>query len=329
MFDLNDAWTERYEYPYFTVYRPDLLDALANRVRQLSPVSLCLNQQCIGVEQSPHEAVLSFADGTRKSFDIVLGADGVHSVIRQQLFGDDQPTFSGMEAWRCVVPTSELPEPLQRGNGTIWIGPHGHAVTYPLRGNALVNFVGVMGRSTWQTESWTAEAAREDGLATFADWHPELHRLLEAAPSLSRWALMVREPMARWSLGRVTLMGDACHPTLPFLAQGAVHAIEDGVVFARCLTHFEGDPLQALRSYEAARLDRTGRMVRQAKANTHRFQNDALVSEASAELYVQRELNARTLSEKYDWLYRYDASSCPLPVSSSDSASGASVVHHV
>jgi salicylate hydroxylase len=232
--------------------------------------------------------------------------------VRAALWGRDEPQFSGCLAWRGVIPAAKLPEHLRAPVGTNWVGPGGHVIHYPLRRNELVNFVGVVERSDWKVESWTAAGSVEECLRDFAGWNEDVQTMIRSMETPYKWALMVREPMAQWSRGRATLLGDACHPTLPFLAQGAAMAIEDGPMLARCLRETP-DPVQALRRYQDARLERTTRIVQGSAANTKRFHNPALASAEGAVAYVDREWNEARVRERYHWLFEYKVDQVPLP----------------
>ena len=305
LFDLGAVSVERYGFPYFTVYRPDLLTVLANAVRALKPDAIHLKARSTGFEQDADGVTLLLEHG-RVRGEVLIGADGVHSNIRQGLFGADQPEFTGLMAWRGVIPMEKLPEHLRRPVGTNWVGPGGHIVHYPLRAGQLMNFVGVRERGDWQVESWSVRGTREECLADFAGWNADIQTMIGAIDVPYKWALMHRPPLPRWSAGRVSLLGDACHSTLPFLAQGAVMAIEDGFILARAL-EAAGDPAEALTRYEAARRARTTRMVEGANANTRRFHNPELASVEGARAYVDREWTEAKVKERYEWLFTYDA----------------------
>ena len=305
LIDLGAVSVERYGFPYFTVYRPDLLTVLANAVRALKPDAIHLKARSTGFEQDADGVTLLLEQG-RVRGEVLIGADGVHSNIRQALFGADQPEFTGLMAWRGVIPMEKLPEHLRRPVGTNWVGPGGHIVHYPLRAGQLMNFVGVRERGDWQVESWSVRGTREECLADFAGWNADIHTMIGAIDVPYKWALMHRPPLPRWSVGRVSLLGDACHSTLPFLAQGAVMAIEDGFILARALEAAR-DPAEALTRYEAARRARTARMVEGANANTRRFHNPELASVEGARAYVDREWTEAKVKERYEWLFTYDA----------------------
>jgi len=312
LFDLGQQSVAEYGHPYYTLYRPDLHAVLANAVRALKADAIVLGARCTGFINDEDGVTLELEDGRTLRGSLLVGADGVHSRIRQGLFGQDSPVFSGCLAWRGVIQAARLPEHLRTPVGTNWIGPGGHVIHYPLRHNELVNFVGVVERSDWTVESWTAAGTTEECLRDFANWNEDVHTLIRAIEMPFKWALMGREPLQQWSSGRVTLLGDACHPTLPFLAQGAGMAIEDGAMLVRCLRETQ-DPVHALRRYQDARVERTTRIVRGSAANTERFHNAALASAAGAVEYVDREWSEARVRERYHWLFEYQVDRVALP----------------
>ena len=304
LFDLGAVSVERYGYPYFTVYRPDLLTVLAVAVRAQKPDAIRLGRRCSAFTQDGNGVTLTTDAGDVRG-DALIGADGVHSKIRQALFGADRPEFTGIMAWRGVIPMERLPERMRRLVGTNWVGPGGHIVHYPLRAGQLMNFVGVRERADWQVESWSTAGSIDECRTDFTGWHEDIQLMIRAIDVPYKWALMHRPPLARWSVGRVSLLGDACHSTLPFLAQGAVMAIEDGFILARALAD-DDDVAHALARYEAARLVRTTRIVEGANANTKRFHNPELAHVEGARAYVDREWNEERVKERYEWLFTYD-----------------------
>ena len=299
LFDLGAESIARYGFPYLTVYRPDLLSVLADAVRREKPDAIHLGVKVTGIED-----LLSRGDA-------LIGADGVHSTVRQALFGPDKATFTGNIAWRGIAPMEKLPPRMARMVATNWIGPGGHIVHYPLRGGKLMNFVGLRERSDWTIESWSARGTIEEVLEDFRGWNEDVQILIRSLEVPYKWALMVRQPMPKWTIGRVTLLGDACHSMLPMLAQGAVMAIEDGYILARCLDGSDDVPA-ALGRYEAARRERTRKVVEGSAANATRFHNPQLADPVEAKRYVDREWDPARIAERYEWLFRYDVTQVPL-----------------
>jgi salicylate hydroxylase len=305
LFDLGAESIERYGYPYFTVYRPDLLGVLAAAIGR---ERIHLGVKCVGFTQDEQGVTLN---GKIRG-DVLVGADGVHSTIRRALFGPDQPQFTGIVAWRGIVPMEKLPRHMARMVGSNWVGPGGHVVHYPLRAGKLMNFVGALDRDDWRVESWSARGTTEELAADFAGWHDDVHAMIRGIPEPYKWALHVRVPMERWSVGRVTLLGDACHSMLPALAQGAIMAIEDGLVLARALTEGSGEVASRLARYESARRERTRRVVEGSAENIRRFHNPALADPAGARAFVEREWAGKNVSQRYEWLFNYDATTAAL-----------------
>lgn len=289
LFDLGAESVARYGFPYFTVYRPDLLAALAEGVRREKPDAIRLGAKVAGFAQEGGRVALRLEDGRTAEGDVLVGADGIHSRIRHGLFGDGAAEFAGLVAWRGVIPMERLPPRLARFVGSNWVGPGRHVIHYPLRRGELMNFVGIVERDDWRVESWTARGTADELAGDFAGWHADVQALIRAVDTPYKWALALRRPLERWTEDRVTLLGDACHPTLPMLAQGAVQAIEDGFVLARALHEHADDAAAALMRYEAVRKERTARVVRGSAENAKRFHNPELADAAGAQAYIDRE----------------------------------------
>jgi salicylate hydroxylase len=309
--DLGATAVTRFGSPYWLVHRGDFHAVLVEALAERAPGAVHVGTRCIGFEQDAAGVTLLLENGQHVRGDALIGADGVHSRIRAQLFGDGRATFTGFMAWRGVVPMERLPPHLRQQHGNTWIGPLGHVVTYPLRRGELLNFVTAIARDDWLIESWSEAGTVEECRRDFARWHDDVLAIVDAIDIPYKWAMLGREPLAHWSVGRVSLLGDACHPTLPFLAQGANMAIEDGMVLARCLEQYTDVP-EALRHYEVARLDRTSRIVRGSLENVSRYHNPQLADPAQAAEFMDREFAPRAMGARYDWLYEYDALTVPV-----------------
>lgn len=308
LFDLGAQAEARFGAPYLMVHRADVHGCLIDALAQAAPGALHLGRRLTALDPSDAGVGLTFADGTTARADIVVGADGVHSRVRAILFGDDDPVFTGCVAWRGVIDADTLPDGVRTHLGTNWLGPGGHVIQYPLRRGRLINFVGIVEREGFMTEGWTIPGTTDELAADFAGWHADVQTMIGAIASPMKWALMVRRPLPRWSVRRVTLLGDACHASLPFLAQGAAMAIEDGLVLARAIEAHPGDHDAAFAGYERARRDRTTRVIEGSAQNTARFHNPVLGDPDRAADYVAREWAGGQVSDRYDWLFGYDAS---------------------
>jgi salicylate hydroxylase len=306
LFDLGAISAERYGAPYLFIHRGDLHRALADAVRQAKPDAIRLGATCVGVEQSTGSVTLHLQDGGSVQGRLLIGADGVHSAVRASVFGAGRAQFTGCVAWRASIPAERLPNGVPMA-GTNWQGPGKHVIHYPLRRGEILNFVGLVDRDDWRVESWTAQGSPEDCRADFAGWHEDVRAIVEAIDVPYKWALMLRTPMTSWTRGRITLLGDACHPTLPDLAQGACMAIEDAYVLARCLAACGPDHAAAFARYEAARIPRTTRIVEGSAAARSRFNDQRLADDASGDQYIAAEYTPERIEQRYDWLFRYDA----------------------
>lgn len=312
LFDLGTASIERYGHPYAMFHRADLHKALATAVRDMAPYAVRLGSRCESVDTSGPKPQVVLASGERIEGDLIVGADGVHSRVRHGIIGPDQPVFSGLHAWRGVIPTERLPQHLRRPVGVNWVGPGRHVIQYPLRRGELTNFVGIVEGSDWAVESWTQQGSLDDCLRDFQGWHEDVQTMIRSIETHFKWAFMVREPIEQWSSGCVTLLGDAAHPTLPFLAQGACMALEDGYVLARALVEHPGDVPAALAAYEAARVERTAKVVRGSNENATRFHNPKLADEQGATQYIDEQWADDKVRERYEWLFAYKVDEVPV-----------------
>jgi len=312
LFDLGAVSRANYGYPYFTVHRADLHAILVAGVKALKPDAIRLGVRVVGFEQTDRGVRVTASDGVAYEADAAVGADGVHSRTREALFGPDAPRYSGVMAWRGVIPTDRLPAALREPYGSNWVGAGAHVIQYPLRGGELMNFVGAVEGNRWDIESWSEAGTHEECLEDFKGWHEDVQTLIRAIDTPYKWVLKVRDPMETWSKGRITLLGDACHPTLPFLAQGACMAIEDGYILARALEKYRDSVPTAFQRYEDARKERTARVVRGSNENATRFHNPALSDVKGATEYVDSQFTEERVKERYEWLFQYDVDAVEL-----------------
>ena len=279
--ELGPAALAAYGFPYYHVHRGDLLQLLAAAAEQSHRISLHAGAEVTGFETTADGVRITVAGSNEAVRDGValVGADGIHSTVRADLFGSSSPTFTGNVAWRALVPVERLPAGMVRPVTTAWWGPRRHFVHYYVRGGALVNCVCVVEKRGWEVESWTQRGELPELQADFAGWHPDIQRLMEQmdANALYKWALFDRPPAPRWGEGPVTLLGDACHPMLPFMAQGAATAIEDAAVLASCLANAD-DVAAALARYAALRQERTAWIQGLARRNGRVFHLSGLAA---------------------------------------------------
>jgi 2-polyprenyl-6-methoxyphenol hydroxylase-like FAD-dependent oxidoreductase/protocatechuate 3,4-dioxygenase beta subunit len=264
--DLAGSCERLYGERTYTIHRADLLTAITS---VLPAGAVHLQRHCAGVSVRSDCAVLAFTDGTSAEADVVIGADGVHSTVRGAVTEPSPARYSGMCAFRALVPADRAPGFARRRAQTLWIGPGHHLVHYPISGGAAVNLFACAPAAGYTTESWSATATVDELLAEFTGWDHRLHHLVQQAGLPGRWALLDREPLSRWSRGPITLLGDAAHPMFPFFAQGAAQAIEDAAVLARCLAEDTHTPARALRRYESLRIERTTRLQQVSHARAH------------------------------------------------------------
>jgi salicylate hydroxylase len=286
--EMADEAERRYGAPQLTIHRADLLSALR---RQVSDAAVLLGHRVEDVDHVGPKPKVRFADGSTREVDLLIGADGIHSVTRMALFGPEHPQFTGLVSYRAVVDRSKLDIP-NLDAFTKWWGPTPdlQIVTFPLNRGRETFVFATTAQNDWRHESWTMPGDVEELRQAYAKFHPEARALLDACESVTKSALYVRDPLPVWSVGHVTLLGDACHPMTPFMAQGACMAIEDAVVLGRALEEAdERDIERALNRYEEARKERTARVQIGSRGNE----------------WLKQGGNA-------DWVYGYVASSVPL-----------------
>lgn len=304
---LRKAAINRWGADYLHVHRADLVEALKDVLLERAPGALVLGHKLVSYTQSVTGVTAQFESGESVDGDVLIGADGIHSTVRNQMLGEEAPRYTGMTAWRAVAPVSELGAHEVPPTACVWVGSRRHAVTYRLRGGSLANFVGVVERKKKHLESWSATGSREDALKDFRRWNPAVTSIIEKSEKLHRWALFDRDELPKWHDGRVALLGDACHPMLPFLAQGAVMAIEDAFVLAKQLSG-EETVEEGLARYEAARKPRTSRVQSGARANARLFHKGNPVTQLSTygPMWLAGRMMRSFVHSRNDWLYSHD-----------------------
>jgi salicylate hydroxylase len=301
---LAQAMEATFGFPHYQVHRADLLAVLA---RGLPAERLHLGHRFTSLVDHGDRVEAEFENGEQVSVDALVGADGIHSGVRCVVFGPEHPHFTGCVAYRGLIPAERLAHLDLEVTAQIWMGPGKHFVHYFVQRQRLVNFVAIIEQDTWTRESWTDRGDVADALAAFEGWHPRVGGILRAVDETFMSALFDRKPMSRWSVGRVTLLGDACHAMLPFMAQGAAQAIEDGATLATCLSDTGlRDVPEALGRYERLRLPRASRVQGLSEGNKRRFH----LSDGPAQVERDGEMARGTTDFSLDavaWLYGHDA----------------------
>jgi salicylate hydroxylase len=300
-FSLSEEHERLHGAPYIQLHRADFHEILATGLRNLDPKAVRLDHKVVGFSESDDGVQLRFANGSTAQGDLLIGADGLKSAVRGQILGAAEATYTGDAAWRITVPAERLPPDLLEQAMSVFMGPGGHAVCYYLRGGRLLNFVGLVETDDVSEESWTVKFPWDRLKADFRGWHPIIQTIIDAADKdqCYRWSLHNRAPTRNWSTNLATLLGDSAHPTLPYLAQGAAMAIEDGAVLTRALSLADTIPA-ALQLYQRNRIDRAARIVNQSSANRELFHLRSV--EAIRAAFAKRNEGA----DRNRWLYSYN-----------------------
>ncbi len=267
---MKGPYAAQYGAPYLMAHRADLHRLLCGLV---PAETVRLGAQCTGVLSAGCVASAMFADGSQIEADVIVGADGINSTVRESLFGVQPVRFTQQMAWRCIVPIENVPTQVGIGRDEYvgWIGPTGHVICYPIRGGAVYNIFAGHVTDEWVDESWAVASSVDELLEGYGGWNPALLDMLAQVSDCYKWGIRDRDPLPRWTSGAVTLLGDAAHPMMPTLAQGAAISLEDGFALARHLSNSRNDPVGGLAAYEAERRPRASRVVLQAR---EQFQNN-------------------------------------------------------
>jgi salicylate hydroxylase len=301
---LGSAAEQRYGAPYWVIHRADLQAVLATAIEQSPDVTLWLGVRVEDFAMHQHgiTAQARGAEGVRDEQGIALiGADGLWSAVRTRLGDRKQPTFAQRTAWRAVVPAALLPAEFRAPVTSLWLGRDAHLVHYPVKGGRELNIVAII-RDDWHEPGWSAPGKPAALAPRFAGFAPAARALIALPERWQKWALFDRPARRVRAQGPVTLLGDAAHPMLPFLAQGGAMAIEDAAVMAQCLGRGD-DPAHALRAYESARQRRVARVQREARQNSWRYHLSGPLAFARDALLAT--LGGDRMLQRYDWLYRW------------------------
>lgn len=271
-FERKSMMRGTYGAPLLQIHRRDLHDMLVRALEDRAPGSVQLGMELSSIEPDPVRPVAVFADGTRVEADLIVGCDGIRSRVRSALFGEEQPRFTQIVAWRGLVPMEQVPQELREEPVGIHIGHGCHVAHYPVRQETLLNFLGFAVVDGWEEEGWAIPSTVAEMDARFASFHPTVRAAMAATPEggLFKWGLFDRDVLPQWTRGAVTLLGDAAHPMLPFLGQGAGMVIEDAIVLARLLER-GGDLPALLNRYEELRRPRTEYVMLTGRAHAHYY----------------------------------------------------------
>ena len=298
---LGEAHERQHGHPYYQVHRVDLHAALQEAVTQLDPQALQLGYRAVRVEEDAQGATVHFEEGRHVRTELLVGSDGIKSVVRRHVVDAEPPVFTGQVAWRLAIPIERIDPALRPPLvSSIWCGPSNHAVMYYMRSGQVLNFVGCVERP-WEEESWTSRKPWEELDQDYAGWHPIVRAAIENVDrdQCYRWALNNRQPVMTWCTSRVALLGDAVHPTLPYMAQGAAMAIEDAAVLGRAL-QLDLPLAQALQVYQNHRAPRAARVVREST------EMGDLYHIADAKQMKQAFRDRNIAASRNNWLYPYD-----------------------
>jgi salicylate hydroxylase len=297
---LKAVSAQKYGARYLTAHRADVHRLLQ---AQLRDDAVTLGARCIAVSSDNGRPVATFEDGRTIEADVIIGADGINSEVRASLFGQQPARYTQQMAWRCMVPIDRVPTrvgpdgavAVGRDEYVGWIGPDGHVICYPIRGGALYNVFAGHVSDTWVEESWSVPSSVDELISGYRGWNDALLDMLSHTTQCYKWGIRDRDPLPRWTSGAIALLGDAAHPMMPTLAQGAALTLEDAYVLARQLARHRDEPVRGLLAYETERLPRARRVQLQAR---EQFLNNRKVPAPPP------------LSR--DWIFAYDATREPI-----------------
>jgi len=311
---------KRWGAPYLAVHRADLLSALVERASREKRIEIRTDAALTGFIEDEQGVFVTYRESgatRRAKGSALIGADGLRSIVRKRLHSapSDQPAFTGHTAWRTLIAAERLPEPMRRAVSNLWLGQRAHLVHYPVHGGALINVVALV-EDLWRDDGqpddsafWDNEGDKKFVVNRFKSWNAEARGLIDAGENWLRWPLFDRPPITQWSRGRIALLGDAAHPMLPYLAQGAAQAIEDAAALAQAFAaQFpkgdltpSGDPAEALLAYAQARAERAGKIQLASRKQAEIYHMAG--AKALARDMVLRLMPNDMLLARQDWIY--------------------------
>ncbi|MEX2036063.1 MAG: FAD-dependent monooxygenase [Xanthobacteraceae bacterium] len=301
---LGNAIEAEFGAPHMIFHRGELHSILAKAV---PPERVHLAHRCIDIRQRGDRVEAQFDNGVQASADVLIGADGIHSTVRRILLGPEPPRFA-CRAYRGLIPAERVSD--LAPESAAWLGPGRHFIHYFVSAGRLLNFVGHVEQEAWVSESWTEPGSVDDLRAAYAGWHPQVQRIIDAVDETFIWAVLDRKPIARWTFGQITMLGDSCHPMLPFMGQGGAQAIEDAATITACLLHSGDDLEAALKLYETVRLPRASKVQNGSWENKTRFHmpdGPEQVARDAAMAKGMTDWSYRSIA----WVYGHDAGVLP------------------
>lgn len=296
------------EHTLYMVLRYELHRILVQALEREQPGCVHLDHKCKGYDETDGKITVRFEGKPSVTADVLIGADGVHSKVRHQMFGEVRQRFTDAIAWRGLVPIERISEPYRTPLATTWVGPTAHITSYPVQhnGRQFISFSGQVDSQQWEQESWSEPGKLEDCLRDFQGWNEQVIEMVSGADILYKWGLFIREELPTWAKGRAVLVGDACHSMVPYLGQGVNMAFEDSCVLVNVLANNDDTPA-ALQQYDALRRERGYKVARASMDMLRVFHHEDLHDEAKARDYIQSQWSKEKVRERYDWIVSYNA----------------------
>lgn len=308
---IKNVFKDIFGADYYHIHRADLHNSI---IKNLPLDNFHFNHTCTKIEEKNGKSIATFDNGETFEADLIIGADGIRSVVRESLWGKDEPRFTGHMCWRALVSVDEFPLSHVDPGLTLWLGPKAHVVTYYVKNGKTVNIVACVETDDWEEESWSEPSSMEELVSAFEGWHPDLLKLLKQTDSsqIFKWGLYGREPMNQWSSKNTTLLGDAAHPMLPYLSQGAAMAIEDAYVLGEAIEHYKTDLESLFHAYELERRGRTKKVQLESanRGETYHLESEEAQEERNKIMKEKQEENPNAVGIDAEWVYEYDATTC-------------------